>query len=217
MDEESRAKLVHNVSLAALIVCPLIMALPPRKFDVYTGLLMTGTFLGGNQLAYEYTGRSFLARCKARLQSIQSMSEGSLPEKAKIMQVRLREERERREKMQSAYASPVQQKGEAKEEVASGILDEVRRRRDEDEKVEKETKERGILGRVWMGGEGDDWKAKRDQREREALEEGKGYGGLIMDQIWEVWNWGKDKAEDIKEKDEEVVKARKQQEDATKR
>ena len=208
MDDESRAKLVHNVSIAALIVCPLVMALPPRKFDIYTGLLMTGTFLGGNQLAWEYTGRSFLDRCKARMQAIQSMGDGSLPEKAKIMQVRLREERERRERregMQTVYANPVAEK-EKKEKVESKVLDEVRRTKEEEER-----RERGIIEKVWLGGEGDDWKAKRDKREREALEEGRGYGGLIMDQIWEVWSWGKDKVEDVKEKDEEVVKERKEQ------
>jgi hypothetical protein len=206
MDDESRAKLVHNVSLAALIVCPLVMALPPRKFDIYTGLLMTGTFLGGNQLAYEYTGRSFVARCQARIQAIQSLGtgEGSLPEKAKIMQARLREERERREKMQGVYANPVGEKAQVTE---VGVLDEVRRRQEEDE---RERKERGLIGKLWLGGEGEDWKAKRDQKEKEALEEGKGYGDLIMDQIWEVWSWGKDKVEDIKEKDEEVVREKKE-------
>lgn len=168
---------------------------------------MTGTFLGGNQLAYEYTGRSFVARCKARMQAIQTMGEGSLPEKAKIMQVRLREERERRERMQNVYANaPNIEKVEEKKEEG-GVLEEVRRKQADDG---KEKKERGIIEKVWMGGEGDDWKAKRDQREREALEEGRGYGGLIIDQIWEVWNWGKDKVEDVKEKDEEVLKERKE-------
>jgi hypothetical protein len=207
MDDASRALLVHNVSIAALICCPLIMALPPRKFDIYTGLLMTGMFLGGNQLTWEYTGRSFLDRCKAKAQALQSMSTGDLPEKAKIMQVRLREERERREKMKTVYANPVEGVKEEKVEGREGgVLEEVRRKQAEDE---NERQEKGIITRVWLGGEGEDWKAKRDQREREALEEGKGYGGLIMEQIWEVWNWGKDKVEDVKEKDEEVVKERK--------
>lgn len=132
------------------------------------------------------------------------MGDGSLPEKAKIMQVRLREERERRERMQAVFANPVVEK-EKVEKVESKVLDEVRRTKEEDER-----EERGILEKVWLGGEGDDWKAKRDKREREALEEGRGYGGLIMDQIWEVWNWGKDKVEDVREKDEEVVKERKE-------
>lgn len=34
------------------------------------------------------------------------------------------------------------------------------------------------------------WKENRLREEREALEEGKGYGDIIMEQIWEVWNWG---------------------------
>ena len=41
-----------------------------------------------------------------------------------------------------------------------------------------------------VGREREDWKARRDAREREALEDGSGYGGLIRDQIWEVWNAG---------------------------
>jgi len=32
---------------------------------------------------------------------------------------------------------------------------------------------------------------------------------LIMDQIWEVWNGGKEKVEQIKEEDEKVVAERK--------
>ena len=215
IDDESRAKLVHNVSLAALIVCPLVMALPPRKFDIYTGLLMTGTFLGGNQLTWEYTGRSFMDRMKARMMSIQELGGDGLPEKAKIMQGRLREERERerlrKEAMQEVYTNPG--KEENAESKERGVLEEVRKKKEENER-----RERGIIEKVWLGGEGPDWKAKRDQKEREALEEGRGYGGLIMDQIWEVWNWGKDKTEDLKEKDEEVVAERKEQKnDGTKK
>ena len=111
--------------------------------------------------------------------------EGSLPEKAKIVQARLREERERREKMQGVFANPVREKAQVAE---VGVLDEVRRRQEEDE---REKKERGIIGKLWLGGEGEDWKEKRDQKEKEALEEGKGYGDLIMEQIWEVWSWGR--------------------------
>lgn len=45
-----------------------------------------------------------------------------------------------------------------------------------------------------------DWKAQRDAREKKALEEGRGYGGLIIDQIWEVWNWGRERPGEIEEK-----------------
>jgi len=56
-----------------------------------------------------------------------------------------------------------------------------------------------------MGDEEEGWKAKRDAKERQALEEGKGYGDLITDQIWEVWNWGKSKTGETTEKNEPVL------------
>lgn len=55
----------------------------------------------------------------------------------------------------------------------------------------EKARERGLLERAWMGDEKEGWKERRLQEEREALEEGRGYGSLIMEQIWEVWNWGK--------------------------
>lgn len=44
-----------------------------------------------------------------------------------------------------------------------------------------EAKEEGIMKRVWMGGEDKEWVEKRKLEEKEALEEGRGYGGLISD------------------------------------
>ena len=44
---------------------------------------------------------------------------------------------------------------------------------------------------IWMGGETDGWKDRRLREERERLAKGEGYGDMIMDQIWEVWNWEK--------------------------
>ena len=40
------------------------------------------------------------------------------------------------------------------------------------------------------------WKIEREKEIQEDLEEGKGFGDMIMDQIWEVWNWGKTKDDD---------------------
>lgn len=85
------------------------------------------------------------------------------------------------------------------------------------EKMELEKKERGVLEKLWMGEEGSDWKKKRDERERVALQEGKGYADLIMEQIWEVWNWGRDTMEDVKKEDEKVVESRKTEEEQKRR
>lgn len=34
---------------------------------------------------------------------------------------------------------------------------------------------------------------QREKEIKDDLEEGKGLGDMITDQIWEVWNWGKGK------------------------
>ena len=128
-----------------------------------------------------------------------------LPPKAVEMQARLKAEKEYR-------LSQASEMVKGKEEREGKVLKELERKEDERvQAAEKEKeKERGLVEKIWMGSEGEDWKAKRDQREKEALEEGRGYGGLIMDQIWEVWNWGRDKAEEVKEIDEKVVQERKE-------
>jgi hypothetical protein len=59
---------------------------------------------------------------------------------------------------------------------------------------------------IWMGRETEGWQERRLKEERERLANGEGYGDMIMDQIWEVWNWGEKKAEVLKETDEQVLK-----------
>ncbi|KAI9052172.1 hypothetical protein LZ554_003534 [Drepanopeziza brunnea f. sp. 'monogermtubi'] len=182
-----RESLIHNLSLASLIVCPIILALPPRRANLTTVLLAGGFLAGSNELAREYSGTSIMDRFGNRMAN---MTSRDLPPKALETQRRLREEKERRREEEGREG-----KGE----------------RERGREMERERRERGLLGKVWLGGEGEDWKAKRDAREKAALEEGKGYGGLIMDQIWEVVSWGKDRAEEVKEMDEKVVDEKKRE------
>ncbi|KAL7778024.1 hypothetical protein CFE70_004698 [Pyrenophora teres f. teres 0-1] len=56
--------------------------------------------------------------------------------------------------------------------------------------------EKGILSKLWMGDEEEGWKEKRLEEERKALEEGKGYGEMIIEQIWDVWNWNRNKGKE---------------------
>lgn len=51
----------------------------------------------------------------------------------------------------------------------------------------------GFLKRVWMGGEQEGWKERRLKEERDKLAQGESYQSMILDQIWEVWNWGGNK------------------------
>lgn len=143
---------------------------------------------------------------------MQSMTGRTLPPKAVEMQRRLREEKAARNNANAPQAmtggvfGKVGEGLEGKKVGEDGkVLEEVKRRQEEEE-----IKKRGILEKVWMGNEGKDWKQKRDQNEKEAMEDGRGYGGLIKEQIWEVWNWGRDKVEEVKEVDEKVVEARKE-------
>jgi hypothetical protein len=202
--DSSRSSLVHNVSLGAVIICPIIMLIPPRKLDAYTLALLSGMAIGGNQLSIEYTGQSIPGRFASRMKSASASITNPLPPKAMEMQARLKAEKEKRDMLQNGALSRVG--AEAKE---SGVLQEL-----EAQKTAREKKEKGLIEKVWLGGEGDDWKAKRDQREKEALEDGRGYGGLIMDQIWEVWSWGKNKNEEVKEIDEKVVAEQKAKKEA---
>lgn len=176
--------------------------------DVYTFALMTTTFIGGNHLAYEYTGVSMMTRIQSR---VSSFSGTELPEKAKETQRKIREAQEKKRMEESGKflgkTFKIQDEGANRE----GVLEALEKRsagQPTTEKVETAGKE-GVLEKIWLGGEGKDWKEKRDQKEKEALEAGKGYGDLIMEQIWEVWNGGKKKLEEVKEVDEKVVEEKK--------
>ncbi|KAK5077842.1 hypothetical protein LTR64_003758 [Lithohypha guttulata] len=54
----------------------------------------------------------------------------------------------------------------------------------------------------------DDWKRKRLAEEQEKLDQGEGYGGMIVDQIWDVWNQAEKQAENVKEIDQAVIEGK---------
>lgn len=67
------------------------------------------------------------------------------------------------------------------------IQDDLRQRRQEDLRAPS----RQLAGTLTPPRK--DWVAERQEEVKEALDEGKGFGDMIMDQIWDVWNWGKKK------------------------
>ena len=77
-----------------------------------------------------------------------------------------------------------------------------RKEREEIERARREGLRRdgkegqSLWTKIWMGGEDEGWKERRMEEERKALEEGKTYTDLILEQIWEVWNWDKKKGND---------------------
>jgi hypothetical protein len=54
----------------------------------------------------------------------------------------------------------------------------------------------GIAQQVEASRQQAKWAVERQREEQEALDEGKGFGDIIMDQVYEVWNWGKKRDDD---------------------
>jgi hypothetical protein len=57
-ETERYARTLHNTALAAVIVCPIIALLPPRKLDIYTFTLGGTTVFSANWLVRERSGQS---------------------------------------------------------------------------------------------------------------------------------------------------------------
>jgi hypothetical protein len=172
---------IHNVALGVTPISLLAMWLPPRKFDIRMIILGGVAVWGTNQLTYDYSGRSFAQRFQSRMAKLTGHE---LPEKAQRTQMLLRQERARREAMLNPAAQ-----------------DEDRQKVDDQKKL-LEGQQRGTLERIWMGNEDDDWKKKREEREKAAFQEGgSGVWGLITDQLSEVWNGVAKKEQEAQEKE----------------
>ena len=157
-----RNPIIHNFALGGTILIPLVMALPPRRFDMRFFALASTWSLASNQLAYEYTGTSIYSRIGNRFSGFTDMG---LPEPAKRTQQLIKEQKER----DAALKRAAQQEEESR---SVGLA--------------------GTVSDVWMGGESADWKKKRAEEDRRSLDEGKGFSGIIIDQISDVFsgNWG---------------------------
>jgi hypothetical protein len=147
---EKYARITHNVAVFALVACPLLAVLPPRKLDLYTVTLVGLTGFSANHLVRESSGRSIWQHViREPRRNMQPMAMETAPQ-------------------QSAVLAEVQR--QARDSAA------------EDARALQTQREA--------------WKVQREKEIKEDVEEGKGFGDMIMDQIWEVWNQGKVKEED---------------------
>lgn len=161
-NQQRNTRIIRNVAIGGVIICPLIMLMPPRKLDLYTFSLGLGFYLSADHLCETYYGRGLVTQ----LSPFRSVTE--LPtEKAREIQKRLAEEREKERK-----------------------------------KLGKTEEDKSILQKIWMGGETEGWKERRLEEEKKALEEGKSYTDMILEQIWDVWNWDKKDKKDTENKRE---------------
>ncbi|KAK4242491.1 hypothetical protein C8A03DRAFT_29250 [Achaetomium macrosporum] len=187
-----RNPITHNAAIAAAILCPIALLLPTRggagKSMLQNSVLGGASFWGFNQLAHDYTGKSITARSSERWGALLGRS----PQEQ-------HQQQENKKGVVRVAGLPTERAARNRE-----LMEAERRRRAEAEGREYKGKDtRGFWERMWMGGEKEGWKEKRLEEERKAIESGKGYGGLIMDQISEVWGGkGKGDGEEGKKKGE---------------
>lgn len=172
---------IHYASIGVAILGPLAYFTPSTRKGashlIQNAIIASGSFYAINQLAFDYTGKSIVQRSDDRWAKILGTTAGSssildpLPEKAKQTKLAMEAARAQRE----------------------ALLPEEERRRLEETRRKREDGKKGLISRIWYGGEDEDWKKKRLEADKKAIEEGKGYGDIIMDQIWDVWNQEKGK------------------------
>lgn len=176
-DEQIR-NLQSKASIALCVACPVIVALPPRKIDFYTFGLVAIWVFSANRVSVDRTGRSILEHAVARQRWLSSGGSGSgamaLPtEKAEHMREQLRRQRE-----------------EALRATSGSTAISAAARSGSDSQQQSGEKELGVLAQLWLGDEKHDkehWREKRLEKEREALNQGKGYSTMIMEHIAQAW------------------------------
>ncbi|EXJ55511.1 hypothetical protein A1O7_08439 [Cladophialophora yegresii CBS 114405] len=158
-------RFLHTSTLAACVLAPVLIALPPRKLDLYTFFLSGALIASADYQARERAGLGIMGYASRRFMS-----------------------REQSRLPGQEGANPVQESGRLLEESSPRL----------------------VQGSTLQHQAQEDWKQQRLKEEQEKLDQGEGYWSMIVDQVWHVWNQEEKKVEQLKEKDEEVVQARKE-------
>ncbi|KAI5304310.1 hypothetical protein KEM56_006642 [Ascosphaera pollenicola] len=171
---EEFAKMKRYAAIAFIVATPVLIAMPPRKLDLYTVSLCGAFCISANHLTADRTGMSIGEHISTRMMP-NAMKQ--LPsERAEQVQAQLRAQREAQ--MRNPNITP-----------------------EEYEKLKKRTEQsKGTLERIWMGGESEDWKRRRMAEEAKALEQGKGYWDLITDYFKDAWHWNETREDTKTEK-----------------
>jgi len=176
----------HNTSLAMLVIAPVLIAIPPRKLDLYTFALGGAFVLSANQLTKERTGVGLLSQWPG------GAGGERLTPQAQEFQAQMRAQKDRKRLLdQGGVPDEVSQRTAGGGRPVNGLEEKARQ--------------------LWMGGETEGWKERRLKEEQEKLAQGEGYGSMILDQIWEVWNWDEKKGKELQKKDMEIVAAQQKQ------
>ncbi|KZZ92373.1 hypothetical protein AAP_03028 [Ascosphaera apis ARSEF 7405] len=159
---EEFVKMKRYAAIAFLVATPVLIAMPPRKLDLYTASLCGAFCISANHLTADRTGMSIGEHLTARMMP---NALKQLPsERAEEVQAQLRAQRE------AQMRNP---------NISVEEYEKLKRRNEQD---------KGALERIWMGGESEDWKRKRMEEEARALQQGKGYWDLITDYFRDAWS-----------------------------
>jgi hypothetical protein len=89
-NQQRNTRILRNVAIGGVVLCPLIMLMPPRKLDLYTFSLGLGFYLSADHLCETYYGRGLVTQ----LSPFRAVAD--LPtERAREVQRKLAEEREK--------------------------------------------------------------------------------------------------------------------------
>ncbi|KAH6626093.1 hypothetical protein B0J18DRAFT_476734 [Chaetomium sp. MPI-SDFR-AT-0129] len=206
--EKPYATFFHAAAIASAILCPIALLLPTRsprgsragrfKPTAQNLLLGGGAFWGFDRLAADYTGQSISSRSIERWGAVLGVSSSTSSSSAAAA-----DGDGKKNSAEAGAGSGGKSAGGGlfghlpteRAERNRALMEAERKRRAEAEGREYKPRKggsgedgRGWWQRVWMGGEKDGWQEKRLEEERQALESGKGYGDLIVEQVKEVWN-----------------------------
>lgn len=161
-----------------VVAAPILIALPPRKLDLYT-VALSGAFLGSANALYRESnprGLGILEDLQKQIFAPKQQSDPSANSTASAGPFN---------SLPTQRAAEVQARLRAAREASLSAEDLERYR------AARRAQDRSVGEKIWLGAETEGWKERRLKEEQKALDEGKGYGDLIMDHIWDVWNWGK--------------------------
>ncbi|KAJ9613198.1 hypothetical protein H2200_003139 [Cladophialophora chaetospira] len=158
------SRFLHTSTLATCVLAPILIALPPRKIDLFT-FSLSGAFIAA--VDYQVKERT----------SLGIMGHAS-----------------RRFILKEPSKRPVQDDVSTQWQQPSRLLEEPSPRVVQTSALQQRAQE--------------DWKQQRLKEEQEKLDQGEGYWDMIKDQVWQVWNQEEKKVEELKEKDEVVVRER---------
>lgn len=142
----------HYTAMGVAGLALLGIALPPRTWGIRSTLLSSSFFLSSNQLAHDYTGRSFVYRWAERAEKVEAAVNAETDDSRRIKEAIRLEKARRRAALPEEERAKLELQDRAKDNKSKGS-----------------------------------WLKEMDEKEKQALKDGKGYGDLILEHIKEAF------------------------------